>query len=200
MKKIIFSLLIFTMVVVCVSCNTPSFAASESPTQIHSRKVMGFFEAEPLPIIEVELVEETPPVEQDCFSDDIPLTYDEQDLLKKACEEFKIPYALALGLIEKETEFRNIIGDGGASTGYMQVQQKWHQNRMDRLGVTDLSEPYGNFRVGLDYLSELYGKYNDWNLALTVYNRGHYPGFITDYAKDVMKNYSRWQELAESYN
>ena len=35
-----------------------------------------------------------------------------------ACEEFDVPYALALGLIEKETEFRNLIGDDGASTEF----------------------------------------------------------------------------------
>lgn len=200
MKKRLLSMLFFMMAVIGFSCSMSPAAALGNITQNHGEKIIDFSESEPLPIIEVKSGEETPTVEQDCFSDDIPLTYDEQDWLQKACDEFGIPYALALGLIEKETSFRNIIGDGGASTGYMQVQRKWHQNRMDRLGVTDLSDPYGNFRVGLDYLSELYEKYNDWSLALTVYNRGHNPGFITDYAKDVMKNYSRWQELAKSYD
>ena len=70
---------------------------------------------------------------------------------------------------------------------------------MERLGVTDLMEPNGNFKVGCDFLSELHEKYGDWDLALTVYNMGHDPGYITNYAKDVMENYGHWQELLQTY-
>lgn len=138
-------------------------------------------------------------MEENRFRDDIPLTHEEQEWLQAACEEFDVPYALALGLIEKETIFRNIVGDDGASTGYMQIQQKWHWDRMERLGVTDLLDPKGNFRVGCDFLSELYGKYGDWGVGLTVYNMGHDPGFVTNYAKEVMENYAHWQEQLENY-
>lgn len=140
------------------------------------------------------------PAEQSQFRDDIPLPYEEQEYLQDACEEFEVPYALALGLIEKETNFRNVVGDDGASTGYMQIQQRWHWDRMERLGVTDLMDPSGNFRVGLDFLSELYGRYEDWSLALTVYNMGHNPGYITDYANEVMDNYANWQKLINTDN
>lgn len=140
------------------------------------------------------LAEDIPPEQ-----DDIPLTTEEKVLLQDACEEYEVPYALALAIIEKETNFRNMIGDGGASAGYMQVQQRWHHDRMDRLGVTDLLDPDSNFRVGLDYLSELYGTYGDWNMALTVYNMGHNPGYISDYAVTVMSGYAHWQELLENY-
>lgn len=136
--------------------------------------------------------------ERPAFSDDIPLTYEEQGCLRAACDEFEVPYSLALGLIEKETDFQNIVGDHGASTGYMQIQERWHTDRMRRLGVTDLSEPSSNFRVGLDLLSELYGKYGDWSMALTVYNMGHYPGYISEYALAVMRNHDCWQELIGS--
>lgn len=139
------------------------------------------------------------PLEQDDFDENIPLSGEIQGLLKAACEEFEVPYALALALIEEETDFRNTIGDGGASSGYMQVQQRWHYDRMNRLGVTDLLDPNSNFRVGLDYLSELYETYGDWNVALTVYNMGHNPGYVSNYAVNVMRNYANWQELTENY-
>lgn len=145
------------------------------------------------------LVEHDIQVAEGLFIEDIPLTYEEQDWLQDACKESDIPYALALGLIERESTFRNILGDDGSSAGYMQVQKKWHWDRMERLGVTDLSDPQGNFRVGCDFLSELYGRYEDWNIALTAYNMGHNPGYISDYAKGVMKNYARWQELLDTY-
>lgn len=135
------------------------------------------------------------PEEQPPYNRDIPLSYEEQILLMKSCEENDIPYALALGLIEKETNFRNITGDDGASMGYMQIQEKWHWDRMERLGVTDLLDPKGNFQVGCDFLSELYARYKDWGTAVTVYNMGHDPGYITAYANDVLSNYVDWKKL-----
>ena len=86
-------------------------------------------------------------------------------------------------MIRQETEFRNVVGDDGRSVGYMQVQRRWHEDRMARLGVTDLTDPYGNFRVGCDYLAELLGKY-PLEEALTAYNSGK-PG-KSAYASNVL--------------
>lgn len=126
------------------------------------------------------------------YRDDVPLPYDLQDCLHTACQEANSPYALALAVIEKETHFKNVIGDDGASEGYMQVQRKWHYDRMERLGVTDLSDPFGNFRVACDFLAELLGKYPTQE-ALTAYNSGS-PGY-NRYSYDVMENYEKWKEL-----
>ena len=117
------------------------------------------------------------------FREDVPLDGDTQAFLRAACEETGIPYELALAVIRQETEFRNVTGDDGRSVGYMQVQRRWHEDRMDRLGVTDLTDPYGNFRVGCDYLAELLGKY-PLEEALTAYNSGK-PGKST-YASNVL--------------
>jgi len=86
--------------------------------------------------LEAEKIEEAL-VAQGYFRNDVPLTYDEQDFLHTACQESGVPYALALAVIEKETGFRNVIGDDGASCGFMQVQERWHWDRMERLGGTD---------------------------------------------------------------
>lgn len=118
--------------------------------------------------LEAEKIEEAL-VAQGYFRNDVPLTYDEQDFLHTACQESGVPYALALAVIEKETGFRNVIGDDGASCGFMQVQERWHWDRMERLGVTDLSDPFWNFRVGCDFLAELLDKY-PVEEALTAYN------------------------------
>ena len=117
------------------------------------------------------------------FREDVPLDGDTQALLRAACEETGIPYELALAVIRQETEFRNVVGDDGRSVGYMQVQRRWHEGRMARLGVTDLTDPYGNFRVGCDYLAELLGKY-PLEEALTAYNSGK-PG-KSAYASNVL--------------
>lgn len=56
-------------------------------------------------------------------------------------------------------------------------------------GVTDLMDPFGNFRVACDYMAELLRRY-DVESALTAYNSGH-PGH-SDYARTVM---GYWEEL-----
>lgn len=117
------------------------------------------------------------------FRPDVPLDGDTQALLHAACEESGITYELALAVIRQETEFRNVIGDNGDSIGYMQIQPRWHKDRMERLGVTDLTDPYSNFRVGCDFLAELLSKYT-LEEALTAYNSGK-PG-KSEYATSVM--------------
>lgn len=131
-------------------------------------------------------------VEQGYFRDDVPLSYEDQDFLHTACQESGVPYALALAVIERETQFQNLVGDDGASLGYMQVQERWHWDRMERLGVTDLMNPFGNFRVGCDFLAELLEKYPTQE-AITAYNSGS-PGY-NQYSYDVMANYEKWKEL-----
>ena len=117
------------------------------------------------------------------FREDVPLDGDTQALLHAACDESGIPYELALAVIEQETGFRNVTGDDGASCGYMQIQEKWHRDRMARLGVTDLMDPFGNFRVGCDFLAELLDQYS-LEEALTAYNSGR-PG-KSQYADSVI--------------
>lgn len=117
------------------------------------------------------------------FRADVPLDGETQAFLRSACEEAGITYELALAVIRQETDFRNILGDNGDSIGYMQIQPRWHEERMGRLGVTDLADPYSNFRVGCDFLSELLSKYT-LEEALTAYNSGK-PG-QSEYAKSVM--------------
>ena len=118
-------------------------------------------------------VEDAPAAEAafDPVREDIPMDAEHQRLLYRACEETGIRYELALAVIWRETDFRNISGDGGDSAGYMQVQEKWHRDRMERLGVDDLTDPYGNFLVGCDFLAELLESY-ELEEALTAYNSG----------------------------
>ena len=128
-------------------------------------------------------------VEMGYFRDDIPMDFETQACLRAACEESGVPFEIALAVIRKESTYQNITGDSGDSIGYMQVQPKWHQERMRRLGVTDLTQPLANFRVGCDYLAELMDKYPTEE-ALTAYNSGK-PG-KSDYADTVLKY---WREL-----
>ena len=132
------------------------------------------------------------------FRSDVPLDGETQAFLRSACEEAGITYELALAVIRQETDFRNIVGDNGDSIGYMQIQPRWHEERMERLGVTDLADPYSNFRVGCDFLSELLEKYT-LEEALTAYNSGK--AGQSEYATSVigyMEEYNRSGEEAQA--
>lgn len=121
--------------------------------------------------------------------EDIPMSYELQAMLYGACLEFEIDYSLALAVVEQETNFRNVTGDDGASEGYMQVQQRFHKDRMDELGVTDLMDPEGNFRVGCSFLSECIEKYG-LEKGLGYYNSGK--AQVTRYSREVMERMQKY--------
>ena len=112
-----------------------------------------------------------------------PLDLDKQVLLYGACLEMGVDYRLALAVVEQETGYRNLMGDDGESAGYMQVQEKWHQERMALLGVDDLLDPEGNFRVGCHFLRECIDKYG-LERGLGFYNGG--VAKVTDYSREVL--------------
>ena len=129
------------------------------------------------------------------YRKDVPLDDETQRLLYEAAEESGIPYELAMAVVWQETDFRNIVGDGGDSIGYMQIQPKWHRERMERLGVSDLIDPAGNFRVGCDFLRELLDRYDgDVAAALVAYNQGSYKGTVTEYASAVLDHMAELKE------
>ena len=125
-----------------------------------------------------------PMVEGTYLMEEHRLSYDLQAKLYSACQEFGVDYALALAVIEQETNFRNVTGDGGDSVGYMQVQEKWHRERMTLLGVDDLTEPEGNFRVGCHFLRECIDKYGV-ERGLGYYNSGK--AVVTGYSRSVLE-------------
>lgn len=125
------------------------------------------------------------------FRDDVPLTYEEQDYLHTAADEFGVDYHLMLGLIERETNFRNIPGDGGDSVGFCQVQAKWWGGLMDEIGADDLNDPYDNFRTACAIVAHLTEKHGTTEDALTSYNSGK-PG-QSAYASAVLANAEKWR-------
>lgn len=137
------------------------------------------FEPEPEPAPEPEIEEPKFP-----YYDHIALEYELQELVWEACEETGCSYELALAVIFRESSYRNVNGDNGNSIGYMQIQPRWHSERMEKLGVDDLSDPLSNFRVGCDLLVELIERYGSVESALTCYNTGN-PG-TSSYADRVL--------------
>lgn len=123
------------------------------------------------------------------YYDSIPLDKHLQDYIIKQAHAKGIEPQIVMAMIERESDYNaSCMGDNGQSYGLMQIMKKWHSKRMDKLGCTDLLDPYQNVTVGIDYLCELLSRYDgDMAKALVSYNQGHYKGTITAYAKGVME-------------
>jgi soluble lytic murein transglycosylase-like protein len=119
---------------------------------------------------------------------DVPLDEELQLHIIATAEEYGIDPAIIFAMACRESRYRpGVVGDNGRSFGLLQIQKKWHKKRMQKLGCTDLLDPYQNVTVGVDYLAEQTKRYGG-NIAkgLTAYNRGHYAGTVTKYAKAIL--------------
>lgn len=90
----------------------------------------------------------------------------------------------------------------GDCTGIMQISEKWHEDRMKRLGAANLFDIRQNMTVAADYLSELSEKYEDVAVALMVYNGDSGAnkvlsgtGGISEYAEKVLELSAALEEL-----
>lgn len=166
-------------------------AAEPLPTE-NPAAVVVIATAEPIVIEEVPVAAapEPSPEGQAFYIYDVPLEDKLQLYIVRLCEENHIDPAVVMGMAQRESQFTaDAIGDGGDALGMWQVQPKWHQDRMDKLGATDLLDPYQCVTVAVDFLSELLDIYDgDIEKALTAYNQGRYNGIVSDYAKAVIKN------------
>lgn len=120
------------------------------------------------------------------------------------CKQYGVRYDLVVALIEKESGYKfDKVGDDGHSIGYMQIYEECHRDRMERLNVTDLTNPYQNVLVGIDYLSELIERYGTIQDALAAYNYGEQGAkqhlwkngiYVYEYNQTIM---SRMKEIEE---
>lgn len=125
---------------------------------------------------------------------DVPLEAELQIFIADLCAKNHIAPELVLAVIGQESNYRaDAIGDSGNSFGLMQIQKRYHLERMERLGVTDLLNPYENVAVGVDIIAEKLAK-GSTTWALMAYNGGESyanalqaRGEISDYAEAVLQ-------------
>ena len=163
------------------ACTADAVAPTPRPTSITSS---------PEKAVVVTLGDKELPDEISWYIEDIPLSYQEQEHLWNACQEFSVDYSLMLALIEQETSFRNVTGDGGDSIGYCQIQPRWWSGLMEEIGSDDLTEPQDNFRTGCAIMAHLLERYGTTEDALSAYNSGS-PG-QTAYAVSVLSAEIEW--------
>ena len=125
---------------------------------------------------------------------DVPLDAELQTYIAETCGRYGVDVPLVLAIIGQESNYNaHAVGDSGNSLGLMQIQPRWHQGRMDRLGMDDLLDPHQNVTVGIDLLAELI-EHGGEKWAVMTYNAGAVAadnymaiGVTTDYAAGVMK-------------
>lgn len=97
-----------------------------------------------------------------------------KDHIEQMSRKYGLNSRIVKALIEEESGWvASAEGDNGNSIGLMQIQERWHKERMKRLGVTNLYDSEQNITVGCDILSELLNKYGNYRDALSAYNSGN---------------------------
>ena len=134
--------------------------------------------------------EEPEEPEQIKTRDDVAIDIDTQEWLIDYCYGLNISPYLIMAICESESDCNpQAIGDNGDSIGIMQIQPKWHYERMANLNVNDLTDTKGNIMVGIDYLLELFNKNQELSWVLMAYNGGEaYANRLTD--KGVISEYA----------
>lgn len=84
------------------------------------------------------------------------LDIDTQRQIYEVCGEDDNLFCCVMAIADQETKFdTEAIGDGGRSIGLMQINTAWQQDRIERLGITDLTDPAQNVTVAIDYIAWL---------------------------------------------
>ena len=95
----------------------------------------------------------------------------------------------AIVIIESDCDVECTGASG--DKGLCQIVERFHVERMEKLNVTDIYEPYSNILLCADFLSELkktkYG--DDIYFVLMAYNMGTY-GATKHYENDTISNYA----------
>lgn len=145
-------------------------------------------------------------LEQGYFSEEIPLSYDLQDVMRTACAEYGCPYPLALAVAEAESHFdMDAVGAVG-EVGIMQLNpgpENTYWINLEAETGEDPTTPAGNIICGAYLLGTHMANYGEPEKALMAYNMG--PGGAaqawaagitsTEYSAKVMEAMDRWEAV-----
>lgn len=180
---------------------TPIMKSMEAPVvgvteEIECVPVAERFVEETVTVME-GVIEETP-----TYYVEVKDYYITEDSLKSICQHIGNAYGIDPKLLQaiawQESRYKvNAVG-GSNDSGLCQIVPRWHGDRMKKLGITDIFDPYSNVLLCADILDELKNhKYGDDIIfVLMAYNMGAYgatkpyeSGVISSYATDVLNKF-----------
>lgn len=126
-----------------------------------------------------------------------------QSIMEDLCEEYGVPFALAVAVAEQETRFNPDATSSTNDFGLMQINRinfEWLRER----GIDPLTDA-GNIEAGVLILSKALDRYGEIELALMAYNCGDTGAkrlwdagtYSTKYSRGVMERYQKWVRVLE---
>lgn len=152
---------------------------------------------------------EVAPVQPYPVYDFIPLSEELQIYTCEVAESYEISPLVVYAIMWQESRFETEAINSSSvehSVGLMQLNLMWHKARMDKLGVTNASEPKQNILLGIDYLAELINYEDRMDISLEwvfmAYNAGPTGademaarGEVSEYAVSVLDKLYEYSEM-----
>ena len=200
-KRIIQSLAVCSLAIGCLYSANKTIAQEPVETvivkEVKSKPIKLEIEKVDAPIVSdpVESVKQEPP-----YFVDIINGYITEESIFSICNDVGSKYDIDPYILQSiaYTESGYYVKATGSSndSGLCQVVPKWNYDRIERLGITDIYDPYSSILLCADILDELQGlRYgNDISYVLMAYNMGatgakkpYEAGHISDYARKVLE-------------
>ena len=131
----------------------------------------------------------------------VNLAYDVQDFMFEKCEEYGIPSALVIAIIESESGFRSNVISSTNDYGLMQINQVAFGWLQKNLGITNLLDPKQNILGGI-YILHYYLEQCNGNLQKMLMCYAYGAGkaqiyftlgvYTTEYIDDILERMRGW--------
>lgn len=155
--------------------------------------------------MEAEKIEEAL-LDQGYLSDAVPLSYELQDIMRTACEEYGCPYSLALAVAEVESHFNMAAVGSAGEVGIMQLNpgpENTYWVNLEAETNQDPTTPVGNIVCGVYLLGAHLVNYGDTEKAVMAYNMGNAGAerawengvTSTEHSEKVMEAMARWEAV-----
>lgn len=92
-----------------------------------------------------------------------------QEISEELGQAYNICPEVIQAICYVESRFQIDVENDGC-VGIMQISEKWHKERIERLEVTDLKDPRQNMTVAVDYLASMLVDGEDMEVALMRYH------------------------------
>ena len=118
------------------------------------------------------------------------------------CQHSGIEFELAMAVMFTESDFDPEAVSGTGDYGLMQINEIALLELSDKLGITDITDPYQNIRGGVYLLGGYAAKYDEPARVLMAYNMGDYGSSTlweqgvhsTSYTEKVLAKYNEYKE------
>ncbi len=180
---------------------TPAAQVDETPSPTAPPVVKTL---DDITVVQPTEVAPAPLYRDDIVSDGRLLSYELQEIMMDCCEEYGVPYALALAIAEVETHFDPDAVSGTGDYGLMQINEINHEALLE-IGIDPLTYE-GNIHAGVYIIAGHLDRYGDPELALMAYNCGPTGArrlwdqgiYETEYSRKVMTAYEYWLSVLEA--